>query len=77
MKVIATKQWHKILGELWSMSIAILIVIPRARGLFSLLQEDFRHVESSQPQIMPFLVSLTILGGVRIILRPNQLEFPN
>ena len=39
MKVIAVKQWHKILGELRSMSIAI----PGARGLFSLLQEAFRR----------------------------------
>ena len=47
MKVIATQQWHKILGELRSMSIAI----PGARGLFSLLQEAFRHVEADRPQI--------------------------
>ena len=47
MKVIAVKQWHKILGELRSMSIAI----PGARGLFSLLQEAFRHVEADQPRI--------------------------
>ena len=36
---IATKQWHKILGELRSMSIGI----PGSRGLFSLLQEGLRH----------------------------------
>ncbi|GKZ00083.1 hypothetical protein MPSEU_000961700 [Mayamaea pseudoterrestris] len=36
---IATKQWHKFLGELRSMSLAI----PGSRGLFSSLQEAFRH----------------------------------
>ena len=43
MKVIAIKQWHKILGELQSMS----IVIQGTLGLISLLQETFWHVESS------------------------------
>ena len=38
---IATKTWHKILGELRSMTLAI----PGARGLFSTLQEAFRHPE--------------------------------
>ena len=47
MKVITVQQWHKILGELHSMSIAI----PGARGLFSLLQEAFRHVEADRPRI--------------------------
>ena len=47
MKVIAVKQWHKILGELRSMSIPI----PGARGLFSLLQEAFRHVEADRPRL--------------------------
>ena len=47
MKVIAVQQWHKILGELWSMSTAI----PDARGCFSLLQEAFRHVEADCPHI--------------------------
>jgi hypothetical protein len=36
-KRIATKQWHKILGELRSMSLAI----PGSRGLFSTFQEAF------------------------------------
>ena len=47
MKVIAVQQWHKILGELRSM----LIAIPGACGLFSLLQEAFRHVEADRPRI--------------------------
>jgi hypothetical protein len=36
---VAAKQWHKVLGELRSMALAI----PGARGLFSTLQEAFRH----------------------------------
>ena len=47
MKVIAVQQWHKIMDELRSMSIAI----PGARGLFSLLQEAFCHVEADRPRI--------------------------
>ena len=47
MKAIITKQWHKILGELCLMSIAI----PGDQGLISLLQEAFHHVESSRPRI--------------------------
>ena len=46
-KVIATKVWHKVLGELRSMALAI----PGARGLFSLLQEAFRHEESTRPRL--------------------------
>ena len=46
-KVIATKQWHKVLGELCSMAIAL----PGARGLFSLLQEAFRHKERDRPRL--------------------------
>jgi len=36
---VAEDKWHKILGELRSMSLAL----PGSRGLFSLLQEAFRH----------------------------------
>ena len=46
-KVIATKDWHKVLGELRSMALAI----PGARGLFSILQEAFRHPEAHRPRI--------------------------
>jgi len=42
-KQIAIRDWHKVLGELRSMT----ITIPGARGLFSTLQEAFRHVDSS------------------------------
>jgi len=38
---ISTKQWHKVLGELCSM----LIAIPGGKGLFSTLQEAFKDPE--------------------------------
>ncbi|CAB9521004.1 hypothetical protein SEMRO_1153_G247080.1 [Seminavis robusta] len=44
---IAVKQWHKVLGELRSMVIAI----PGARGLFCTLQEAFRHQEESSHRL--------------------------
>ena len=46
-KVVDEKEWHKVLGELRSMAIAI----PGARGLFSLLQEALRHKEKHRPRI--------------------------
>ena len=46
---ISTKQWHKILGELRSMSIGI----PGSRGLFSLLQEGLRHSDKYRIRITP------------------------
>ena len=44
---IATKDWHKIMGELRSMSIAI----PGCTGLFSVLQEAFRHEEHGRHRL--------------------------
>ena len=44
---IATKAWHKIVGELRSMSIAL----PGCAGLFSVLQEAFRHEEKDRPRL--------------------------
>ena len=44
---ISTKAWHKILGELRSMSIAI----PGCVGLFSVLQEAFRHEEKGRKRL--------------------------
>ena len=44
---IATKAWHKILGELRSMSIAI----PGCAGLFLVLQEAFCHKEHDRPRL--------------------------
>ena len=41
-KRIATKLWHKVLGELRSMTLAV----PGLRGMFSLLQETLRHADS-------------------------------
>ena len=38
---VSTQTWHKVLGELRSMAIAV----PGSRGLFSTLQEAFRHPE--------------------------------
>ena len=46
-RTILTKTWHKVIGELWSMSIAL----PGARGLFSPLQEAFRHKELHRPHV--------------------------
>jgi hypothetical protein len=54
---ISEKKWHKSLGELRSMSLAL----PGSRGLFSLLQEAFRHKTNNQvpltPQLHTFLAN--------------------
>ena len=47
LRSVATKTWHKVLGELRSMSIAI----PGSAGLFLVLQEAFRHKESNRPRL--------------------------
>jgi len=44
---VATADWHRLLGEIRSMAIDL----PGARGLFSLLQEAFRHPEKHRPRI--------------------------
>ena len=44
---IATKEWHKVIGELRSMSIAL----PGCTGLFSVLQEAFRHEEEKRHRL--------------------------
>ena len=46
---VATRLWHKVLGELRSMSIGI----PGSRGLFSLLQEGLRHSDKYRIRITP------------------------
>ena len=46
---VTPKAWHKVLGELRSMSIGI----PGSRGLFSLLQEGFRHADKYRIRITP------------------------
>ena len=44
---IATKDWHKVIGELRSMSVAL----PGCTGLFSILQEAFRHEEQGRERL--------------------------
>jgi hypothetical protein len=44
---VAVTTWHKLLGELRSMALAI----PGGRGLFSTLQEAFRHPEKDQKRL--------------------------
>ncbi len=46
---VSAKMWHKVLGELRSMSIGI----PGSRGLFSLLQEGLRHTDHHRIRITP------------------------
>ena len=46
---VTPKSWHRTLGELRSMAIGI----PGSRGLFSLLQEGFRHVDKHRIRITP------------------------
>jgi hypothetical protein len=46
---VSLKSWHATLGELRSMSLGI----PGSRGLFSLLQEGFRHVDRHRIRITP------------------------
>jgi hypothetical protein len=41
---LAVKTWHKVMGELRSMTLAV----PGLRGLFSLLQEAFRHKQQGR-----------------------------
>jgi hypothetical protein len=40
----STKKWHKVMGELRSMELAV----PGLRGMFSLLQEAFRHSDGGR-----------------------------
>eukprot|EP00536_Pseudo-nitzschia_multiseries_P018339 jgi/Psemu1/55134/gm1.55134_g len=44
---VPIKQWHQVLGELRSMALAI----PGAIGLFSILQEAFRHQEPGRQRL--------------------------
>ena len=46
---VPVKLWHKVLGELRSVSIGI----PGSRGLFSLLQEGLRHTDRHRIRITP------------------------
>lgn len=70
---LSVKTWHKILGELRSMAIAL----PGSRGLFSLLQEAFRS-EDSRSRITLTSAVHSILDDFRWLLtelesRPTRL----
>ena len=74
LRVIEVQRWHKILGELRSMSIAI----PGARGLFSLLQEAFRHRERDRPRLRLTKAVHTVLNDFRwlaedVAARPTRI----
>lgn len=60
-KRVRTKDWHQIMGELRSMSLAI----PGLRGLFSTLQESFRHDTRKRlplsPRVHDFLDDIRLL----------------
>lgn len=71
---VPTKLWHKVLGELRSMAIAL----PGARGLFSLLQEAFRHEDLNTstltltPQVHAMMADLRHLA-VNLTERPTRI----
>lgn len=46
-KRVSVQTWHKVMGELRSMAVAI----PGARGLFSSLQEAFRRVDATKKRL--------------------------
>lgn len=48
---VATQKWHKVIGELRSMTLAV----PGLRGMFSLLQEAFRHEHKRRIRLSPAL----------------------
>ena len=63
-RFIAIKEWHKVIWELRSMSLAI----PGCTGLFSVLQEAFRHEDESRYRLrfLPTLHgSLMIFDGLQ------------
>ena len=46
---VSVEKWHKTLGELISMALAL----PRARGLFSQMQEALCHVKGKRVTLSP------------------------
>jgi hypothetical protein len=46
---ISVQKWHRLMGELRSMSMAL----PGARGFFGVLQEAFRHVDKGRVRLTP------------------------
>lgn len=60
---ISTQKWHKIIGELRSMTLAV----PGLRGMFSLLQEAFRHEHKRRLKLSPALHDF--LDDIRLIVQ--------
>ena len=58
---ITTQRWHKIMGELRSMTLAI----PGLKGLFSLLQEAFRHTDKKRVKLSQALHGF--LNDIRLL----------
>jgi hypothetical protein len=59
-KHVSTKHWHQLLGELRSMTLGL----PGAQGLFSTLQECFRHpVKSHRLTAHDFLTDFKVLAA--------------
>ena len=73
-KSIATKEWHKVIGKLQSMSVAIL----GCTGLFSILQEAVRHEDKSRNCICLSTTLHEFLDDFRwlaqdLVLRPTRI----
>jgi hypothetical protein len=62
-KLVSEEKWHKALGELRSMAIAL----PGARGLFSLLQEALRHKKHHRIRVKVSMTPLRIFAGCKRI----------
>ena len=67
---IATKEWHKIIGELRSMS----VTIRGCTGLFSVLQEVFCHENKSRPSSLThpsWFSGQFLVAGYRFVFVTN------
>ncbi|CAB9530384.1 hypothetical protein SEMRO_2856_G338750.1 [Seminavis robusta] len=65
---VTLSTWHKVLGELRSMSLGI----PGSRGLFSLLQESFRHTDQYRIRMRDMLDDFEHLART-LLSRPTEL----
>jgi hypothetical protein len=65
---VGLKQWHKVLGKLRSMVLAI----PVGRGFFSLLQTGFKFKEKNRIRITPAIRAQ--LQGFEHLGRPTKLS---